>query len=247
MTDAKTKVIFGGLNVDDAEVLAEQAFLGEIDLEEAKESLNKPVVVGYIRTWLNNYTSGTSRSSGTNQSRSQGSGEGMSENEGEATRPMDQFFLEDQIIAQTVGASRISSNFQSEGEGNFEMTAESESHGRSESLMPVLQVMPSQVFSYEEQIYKAMALMVNQPARHALVKLPKKHTQFIKTPFIKTGFAPKTMINGFKEKAFILSDFARPKGEIEIEIQQRQDLLAEKAKELEVGKPKTEEPSKFRG
>ena len=40
MTDAKTKVIFGGLNTEDARVLAEQVFLGELDLEDPKKILN---------------------------------------------------------------------------------------------------------------------------------------------------------------------------------------------------------------
>ena len=58
MTDAKTKVIFGGLSAEDARILSEQVFLGELDLDEYKHSLDAPVVVGYTRAWLKNFSHG---------------------------------------------------------------------------------------------------------------------------------------------------------------------------------------------
>src|SRR5574340_256983 len=56
MTDAKTKVVFGGLDIEDAEILARKMFLGELDLEEPKGILNKQTVVGYLKTWVQNYS-----------------------------------------------------------------------------------------------------------------------------------------------------------------------------------------------
>jgi hypothetical protein len=61
MTDAKTKVVFGGLSTDDAKILAEQMFLGELNLDEYKHSLDAPTVVGYTTTWLKNFSQGTAQ------------------------------------------------------------------------------------------------------------------------------------------------------------------------------------------
>jgi type IV secretory pathway TraG/TraD family ATPase VirD4 len=46
-TDARTKVVFGGLSPDDAKVMAETVYMDEVDFEEPKESLSKPVTTGY--------------------------------------------------------------------------------------------------------------------------------------------------------------------------------------------------------
>ena len=60
MTDAKTKVVFGGLSPRTPEYLAELVFLEEIDLDEYKHSLDKPTVVGYTTAWLKNFSNGKS-------------------------------------------------------------------------------------------------------------------------------------------------------------------------------------------
>lgn len=188
MTDAKTKVIFGGLNTEDARVLAEQVFLGELDLEEAKESLSKPVVVDYIRTWLENYSQGKSSSSGGSRTTGRAGGDSQGSSESQSVTPSQDPFGSDQIVT-TTGSNRGSSSSWSEGETSSWSETESDSSGISEALKPVLKEMPTQVFSLEEQIYKAMAIMVDQPMRHAIIKLPKKHTRMVRAPFIEDGYA----------------------------------------------------------
>jgi len=247
MTDAKTKIIFGGLSADDAETLAKQIFLGEIDLEEQKKSLNKPVVVGYIKTWLQNYSSGRSEGHGTSYTTSRGTGESSSHAEGEASRASQQIFSEDQITTTVVNAHG-SASFYAEADGSFDSESESESKGMSEALIPVLEERPTQVYDLKEQIYKAMALMVNQPQRHAIVKLPKKHTKFVSTPFVKDGFAREERVKRFKEKCYKLTDFANPKSLVAEQLEQRKNLLEKKAREdLYINQPeKKEKPEDFR-
>ena len=74
MTDAKTKVVFGGLNTEDARVLAEQIFLGELDLDDPKNILSRPVVVGYAREWLRNFSFGSSYAESYSQAKQRGEG-----------------------------------------------------------------------------------------------------------------------------------------------------------------------------
>jgi len=242
MTDAKTKVIFGGLNVDDARVLTEQVFLGEINLEESKKIYNKPVVVGYIKEWLYNYSSGRSISQGTTHTTSRGTGESLSHGEGEAIRTSPQIFGEDQIITQTT-AGHGSSLSHAEGDGYFDSESVSETKGRSESLIPVLEERPTQGYNLQEQIYKAMALMVNQPQRHSIVKLPKKHTQFIKAPFVEEGEASSDRVKRFKETCFQKADFTKPRALIEEQFDQRYLTIKKGAEEA---LKKKEKPKNFR-
>lgn len=215
MTNAKTKVIFGGLNTEEAEVLAKQVFLGELDLEEAKEVLNKPTVVGYIKTWLNNYSHSHSQSKTSGGGRSQ---------------------------SRDINAD---SNIDTDTYSWSSVDGESDADGSSETLMPVLEDMPTQVYSLEEQIYKAMSLMVNQPAQHALIKLPKKQTQMVKTPTIEPGYAREERVESFKDGCYRLTDFVKPKEEVQQLLEQRRLAIVQR----ESGKSETvnlQEPKTFR-
>lgn len=230
MGDAKTKVIFGGLSAENARIIAEQIFLGELDFEEAKTTLNKPVVVAYIKTWLQNHTEGRSSSQGQSQGTSRGSGTTTVMSEGEAVTPSQQFLGDDHVV-MTTNTSIGSTSSYTESEGSFASESESESRGESEAFVPELEDRPSQVFSIEEQIYKAMALMVNQATQHAIIKLPKQHTIMVKTPTIKDGYARAERVRKFKEESYRLTDFAKSKQLIEQEITERWTLLEHKAQE----------------
>jgi hypothetical protein len=244
MTDAKTKVIFGGLNTEDARVLAEQVFLGELDLEEAKESLNKPVVVDYIRTWLENYSRGNSSSRGGSTTTGRGGGDSWGHAESRSVTPSKDLFGDDHEVF-TTGTNRGSSSSWSESETSSWSEGESESSGRSESLMPLLKEMPSQVFSLEEQIYKAMAIMVDQPMRHAIIKLPKKHSLMVEAPFVEDGYARQERVERFKNQCFNLTSFAHEKALIEAQLQERQLLLEQQAQEAQAP-PKDDDQEDFR-
>lgn len=240
MTNAKTKVVFGGLNADDARVLAEQVFLGELELEEAKGSLSKPVVVRYIKTYLENYSQGKStsrgenRSTSTGESRSTSASTGTSRGDSESRTEADDSDYGTNTAGNSHGTTSSYSGSEgtnwSETKGSSWSETESESHGRAETYLPELEERPSQVFSLEEQIYRAMAVMVNQPARHAIIKLPKKHTQNIVTPYIEEGYANSERVARFKKKCYQLSEYANPIAQVEKQIAERQRKLLEKAK-----------------
>jgi hypothetical protein len=247
MTNAKTKVIFGGLNTEEAEVLAKQVFLGELDLEEAKEVLNKSVVVGYIKTWLQNYSKSRSESttSGGSRSESRGVSTGSSGSTGESEAISSA--NDERITTRSSGSghSYAVSSGETETESWSHTESESESEGWSEALIPELEEMPTQVYSLEEQVYRAMSLMVNQPMQHALIKLPKKKTQMVKTPTIEPGYAREERVERFKTECYRVTDFVKPKQEVERQLEQRQLALTRKAGERDepVAPP---EPKTFR-
>lgn len=241
MTDAKTKVIFGGLDADDAEILARQIFLGELDLEEPKEILNKPTVIGYIKTWLQNYSHSKGHSSGGGHSTGKGINFLQSQSESTTTTPLPSG--DNQKTKTRATQSGLGSSFHEEDSSTWSDN-ENEAQGAAEALMPILEEMPTQTYNLEEQIYKAMALMVNQPTQHAIIKRPKQHTQMAKTPTIDPGYARNERVQRFEESCYRLVDFVRPKLEVEKELQERRIIIENRAKEAL--NPPAEYPTTFR-
>jgi hypothetical protein len=74
MTNARTKIVFGGLDDDDATFMARNIFRGTLDLELAKRSFDKPTVVAQDYDWLQSQSTarGTSHAEGTNWSETEG-------------------------------------------------------------------------------------------------------------------------------------------------------------------------------
>jgi hypothetical protein len=70
MTNTRTKVIFGGLDDDDATVMARNIFRGTLDLEFPKRTFDKPTVIGQDYDWLCSaaVAHGTAHAEGTNWS-----------------------------------------------------------------------------------------------------------------------------------------------------------------------------------
>ena len=107
MTDARTKVVFGGLSPDDAKVMAETVYMGEIDFEEAKQSLIKPVTVGYDRITLANESESSGRSYGSGRSES----DGWSRNASQGRTTRQEWFLTEELTQNegtTTGSSPTS-------------------------------------------------------------------------------------------------------------------------------------------
>jgi hypothetical protein len=214
MTDAKTKVIFGGLSAEDAKVLAEQIFLGEVDYKENK--FERITVVGYTTRWMRSYSTGRSiamgstSGSGETETDAYGLGRSDAENEGgglswdiynEATNYNSNYSSMSGTQSNDMHSS-ARNNMESESYVEQESTTE----GMNEALIPILGSEPGTMFSLEEQINKQMALMVNQPQRQAILKLPKSRTIVLRTPDVKGAYAKNSEIMEFKEKCFKQAD-----------------------------------------
>lgn len=215
MTCANTKVVFGGLETQDAELMAKELFAGELDLEEAKKSLDKPVVVGYEKTVLRN----SSWNMGQAQGQSEGSGSVAYAADGELTS-----------VLESSGASYLNS--------------ESESEGHSEALRPVLQNLPTQTYSLAEQVYKKGADLKNLPIQHAVVKTRGSRAKFIKVPTIEPGFASDKRVAEFKEKCYLSTEFVKTEKEAQERLEKRLAELTKGAVLLLPKEPATFRDSK---
>jgi len=232
MTDAKTKVIFGGLDYDDAEAMVKNVFMGDIELAEWKSKLTKPTVAGFTRTWFENYSNSKGYSWGTGSSEGIGSGVAMVQGTGAGvtTKGGGVFPGEEMMNTATQGISQAQSSFDSKGTSSFEGGSDSESHGKSEGLEPIFQDLPVESYSLEEQIWRRMALMVNQDIQHAIIKLPGKKSKFVKTKTIKGGHANDGRIKRFKEQNYLSTYFIKTIPEAVKEIDDRRQALFNQAR-----------------
>ena len=169
MTGTQTKIVFGGLADDDADVMAREIFRSSFNLERPKVSLNKPVVVDEVPYWLDteSWTEGTSSTSGISEA--SGWSTLSSLVEGRAER----WDAEETTLAG-VGLSTSENTGRSEsgGYGRSETRGENRSYtnGRSQALKSMRVMLPTQVHTLEEETHLAMVKLRELPNRAAIVK-----------------------------------------------------------------------------
>lgn len=203
MNSARTKVVFAVQDPEDAEIVADLIFTGEYDMEEPKRLLDKPTVVGYVRRVFEG------RSEGRSTTRSTASSSAPTSTS-EVLNPDDDEVVS---ITRTEGAPTESETY---GE------SETESFSYTEGLEPILEVLPSQTYSLDEQIHRAIARIMNQPQRHAFVKMPSLRSAQITVPFVKDMSVEASRRARFKRENGLLPDYAA-------EIEQIRDEQAERA------------------
>lgn len=168
MAGAQTKIVFGGLQDDDAEVMAREVYRSSFNLERPKRILDKPVVVDEVPYWLESEswseTEGTTRGTTTSTSWSETSGGSES-----LSRTYDSSGRE-----QGGGAAEGLSSGESHGGGigsNESRSASvTRSRGRSQTLKPVRLWLPTAVYSLEEELHMAIVKLKELPNQVAVVK-----------------------------------------------------------------------------
>jgi len=252
MTDAKTKVVFGGLTPDDARILAEQIFMGEFDINEIKNVIHSRKVMDYRVRWFRSKseTEGYSNTETVNWSEGRGESSGRSDAHIESSKKNQGFFSENGgVIGNTSSTSMGESSFSSTGGGYAITESKSISSGESEGLDPIFgeEVSSVQYRSLEEQLYRAMAVMVNQPPRLCLIKMPQKKVGAVKIEKVDEAAAAyhptKDLLAIYQQKNFekYKNEFISLKNQVDSEIDSRQASLLKTAKEE---KEKKEEKKK---
>lgn len=220
MTNAQTKVVFGGLSPDDARVMAESVFMGEYDLEDVKHTYDSKQVARYARVWLESHARGES----LGESESQGVSESMSLAEGSSTS-------EHEGAGTTRGSSEGTTRSATASSHRGTTRSSSFIHGSHEALMPVLETRPTQGYSLEEQVYRSMATMVNQGTQSAIVKLPMQRARRIRTPDVPESIARDERVIALKERLFRQADFVSPSDAVARELEARRLDLIKAAKQ----------------
>jgi hypothetical protein len=163
----QSKVVFGGLNTDDAELIARDVFAGDFDLQRKKTRITTPTVVGHRVEWLDS----ESESDAVSDSESFGESmtEGLSASESESLNFDTETGEPDPVVGVTTadGTSFSQSRTQTFGHGR----SHSATHGRHQSLRPVLEERSTQTFSLQELIHLRSVTLKNLPVGCAVAKI----------------------------------------------------------------------------
>jgi hypothetical protein len=229
MTGAQTKVVFGGLTDDDADVMVREIMRDAFDLERPKHTFDRPTVVGTERIWL--ASEGSSRST----SSSKGWSEGSSWSDG--TNDMDSAALTYagsgawNSAQQPIGRSEISGTGRSSSSGgSFSVTstrAKGSSHsvGRHEATAPIYQVLPTQAYSLEEEMHRAIVHLRELPNQRAIVKVRGQKAKGVLVPEIRTALVGPKDIGSFEDASRQLSPYLSKADVADAEIKARREEL----------------------
>jgi hypothetical protein len=246
MTDARTKVVFGGLSPDEARILAEAVFMGELDLEEAKQSLTKPTVVGYEAVWMRSLSEASGSTYGTSTGESEGFGLQTGRSDGLTYR---EDFPFNEELSRTRGTSSGESRSSGRSTTRSESFSRTTTRGESEALRPILEDLPTAVFSLDDQLYKAAARLRNLRKQHAVIKMPDSESLEMRASDVQDGYARGERVARFQEAVFEGSPFAKPVAVVEAQLRSRSQRLEEEAHEARLrdlaGEDEPEAPEDF--
>lgn len=228
MTDACTKVVFGGLTMESAALMADDLFAGELDLEEPKHVLDKPTVIGQQVVWL------TNQSESASFAESFGESETWSESAGMNVGQTEQWSEDgsgggSRVRGGSASTATSVTTGRSRGTSRNEAVTRSASRGRSQTLAPVYRTLPSAVYSLQEQQYRAAAGLRNLPKQTAIVKPPFAHSVRVSIPMVTDGYARSERVERFRERVFEKSGVMATRAEVEAEIERRRQDLERRA------------------
>ena len=212
MAGGQTKIVFGGMTDEDAEIMAKHVYRSTFNLEQPKHSLDKPVVVDEVPYWLESENWGTSESAGTTSSESStwGSSSGTSTGQSSSYGP-------DGGDPNSYNTSEGSSSGESWGGGSSYGTSQtsgsSQGHGRSQTLKPVRAMMPTAVHSLDEQLHLAIVKLRELPNQAAIVKRRGSPPVRIRPETVKPPLVWPELTSDFVEQTrtsspYITSGFA---------------------------------------
>ncbi len=179
------KVVFGGLEEEDAETMVPKLFLDQLNFEEPKHILDKPTVVGYGKRALYSYS----------HSHSSGYSSGSSTSHGETTA------ADAELVSQIV----------SELDSSSYSGSEAYSETRSETYVPELEVLPTAVYSPQEQIFRAMVTLIHQPTQYAVVRRYREKSVHVRTPWVESIPITREYIEARRNVAFERLAFTTPR------------------------------------
>ncbi len=218
LTNAQTKVVFGGLADEDADPLAREILRESFNYNRPKELLDKPVVTGYRQVWTRHFANarGEGYSEGSSSMAGHASGASMGEMVGQ--------MHDDEgnpIGLQRIGISEGSSDVTSSASGHFAGSSHSTStsEGLSEGFLPVLEMMHSAVEGEAEILHRAILQLRKLPARTYFLVRPEMPVTIVKTPTTDDARVLPSHITSYIETVrerspFLLAAIDEPIGEI---------------------------------
>jgi hypothetical protein len=223
MAGAQTKIVFGGLQDDDAEVMAREVYRSSFNLERPKHVLDKPVVVDEVPYWLESEGWGESEGSSTGVATSSswgsssGGSESLSQNYDLLGRELGSGSAAGLSSSESYGGGSSSSESRSVGSGR--------SWGRSQTLKPVRQWLPTAVHSLEEEVHLAIVKLRELPNQAAIVKRRGRPPVRVRPQVIKRALARPDRITTVKDACRRASPYLTDSETATSEIDERERTL----------------------
>jgi hypothetical protein len=178
LTNARTKIVFGGLNDEDVELVSKELYTGEFDPNEVKDEI-------WHRGFEPVETTRTVRAYSSSESSGESAGDisHSSLDSGRVFIPGSDFWSMPTLASTS--QSRSSGSSRSRG------YQASSSSGTTETTVPFYEFheyreLTSRTFrSLEEQLYLKKARLKRQPNQHAAVLIPGQNVQLIKVATLK--------------------------------------------------------------
>jgi hypothetical protein len=199
LTNARTKIVFGGLTDEDLDVMAKELYGGELDPDEIKHEI-----------WQTKYEPVES----TRVVVSEGESEGESDSYSEISH---QSLVEGGTYYDGSGYLNPQSFAVGTGSASGQNRGSSRSCSRSESRVPFIEhhaykELSGVTFrSLEEQLYRKKAQLKRQPPQHAALLVPGEQVKLIRTPDLRDFNIPDRHVDEFKHACWEAAGcFARP-------------------------------------
>lgn len=204
MTNARNKVVFGGVDPAELEPIARLLTINTFDPKKVKEEIRTRSVIDYQKQYWQAHshsrTSGNSYSSGGGTGHGSMSASGHAWGNAAAYDPNSGLFGPTQLhITESTSwqSSYGSSDFASESWADTQSESETEGVTEFPVLVPVMGEQLTSIYyeTPEEQLLQAIAVLYDQQQRQAMVKLiGQKEPVPIETPLIQTPRATEAQI-----------------------------------------------------
>lgn len=216
MTNAQTKIVFGGLSDNDAELLSKELLRKEFDYNKPKRILDKPVLIGHDLTYVPSYSETELESMTTMESTNSVSMSGRvnSLSGGESQTIM---LPDGSALPLTTPTSQSLTNMSSSGEtetsgvghasGIAHTVARASSRSESPMLMPKLEERPTAVEGAEEILHHAINMLRDQPERAFVLSKPAGRPAFLEAPFVAAAPIPPARLERFSQAVRTTSPF----------------------------------------
>jgi hypothetical protein len=225
MAGGQTKVVFGGMTDDDAEVMAREVYRSTFKLERPKHVLDKLTVVDDVPYWLESEGWSDSESITNSATDSGAWGRSVSASAAHVETYDSQGRGPFGPVRLTTGVSTAASESGGWSTGLAHTTGRTSTHGRAQTLKPVRAMMPTAVYSVEDEKHLAIVKLRELPNQAAIVKRRGHPPVRVRPATVNAALAWPELIDGFLDDTRAASPYITSTEAADAEIAARRGAL----------------------
>ena len=241
MTNAKIKVVFGGLERPEAERMSRELFTGQVGGDRVKHQTMQTKFRPVLDTFeVETESHGDSVNESEGWGSSQGASSGTSEAEGESYFDDNSWGADDEV---TRSQSRTRHSSQDHSASESGSRGFSHSHGHSRSVVPITrheefqEETGRQFYTVEEEWERLIGLLHGLAKRQALIKVYNRPVVHVVTPEIEKERHDERS-DRFQVKVMDMCPYVKPAAAVTLEIETRRKELAARTEATETaGRP----------